>query len=370
MSKTTALLIILLVGTLTTTCFTQQWTVKYGRLPSGDNLSSDNKAYSIAAGDNGCVYVAGYTGALDVSSICLVKYGPNGDTLWTRVFPEGIQNNENKAYAVTIDHQWDIIVTGFITSETNGADIITRKYDPDGNLIWSEPFNGLGNGDDKAYAITVDSYDNIYITGFTTGYQGTDYVTIRYDSDGTRHWVTTSDGPMHSDTATSITMVGDNLVAVTGCMKSSSNNMEIVTYVYNSNTGEQARKKEYSGNSNGDSKGNAITSDNQGNVYVTGYTTGSTTGKDIAILKIDPDGNLTAIQPVDISGYDDIGNSIGLSGNGDVLVTGVTSAGDITTDNYITLSYSSDGISQWRKICNGTGDNTDIAYKMAVSTTA
>ena len=35
--------------------------------------------------------------------------------------------------------------------------------------LWTNRYNGPGNGDDYAYAVAVDGSDNVIVTGYSTG---------------------------------------------------------------------------------------------------------------------------------------------------------------------------------------------------------
>jgi hypothetical protein len=358
MSKSIKILIILLFGVMSKTCFAQ---------------ISESGAYSIAAGDSGQSYIAGFSGTTTESNMCIAKYDLNGDTLWTRLFGGGIGNVENKAYAITIDKQWNIIVTGYITTVT-GPHIATLKYDPQGNMLWSQIFVGTGNSGDKAYAITLDSYNNIYITGYTTSVNnGKDYVTIKYDPNGDSLWVKTYDGPGHSDDiATSIVMAGDNHVVVTGSSRNSSNSgsEDIATIEYNTSDGSTAwGVQRYNGSGNAEDKGNAVIADLSGNIYVTGYSTGYNSRINLTTISYNSTGTETWIA-IDSTGLINRGNSISISPNNNtVFVTGTTSSSILeTTVNYLTECYnSSDGSLAWNKTYASSTNGTDVAHKIAVS---
>ncbi|MFI5143990.1 MAG: SBBP repeat-containing protein [Ignavibacteria bacterium] len=362
MFKLLKILTILLLGALNGTVYTQ-WSSQYEGHFTGDQPSTESVAYSIAA-DSGYSYVVGYTSDMTGSSMCIVKYDVNGDTVWTSSFNGGEgQFIENKAYAVVVDKLRNVIITGYATTP-NGIDIATVKYSPSGVEQWARYYNDSLNLDDKAYAITLDAFNNIYITGYTTVSQNeTQYIVIKYYQNGDSAWTRLGEG--HHDTATSITMVGNNYVAITGRSLNNSSIPDIVTVLYDANTGDQIWSSALGLSANIDAKGNAITSDAYGNVYVTGYVTQPESGKDIVVIKYNTDGFLW--EKTFEGNFDDIGNSIGLSAYGDVIVTGTTAASDGST-NYLTASYNSTGDLEWQKGYNGPGNATDVAYKMAVST--
>ena len=361
MFKLLKILTILLVGALSGTVFAQ-WSSQYEGHMRGDAPSTESMAYSIAA-DSGYSYVTGYTADVSGSTMCLVKYDLYGDTVWTSSFNGGGQILENKAYAVVVDKLRNIFITGYATT-ADGIDIATLKYSQSGTQQWAEYYNDPLNLDDKAYAITLDSYNNVYITGYTTvSADETKYIIIKYDQNGNQLWKSFGDG--NHDTATSITMVGDNYVAITGRGLNNSNIYDIVTVLYNANTGDKIWSSALGLNSSTDARGNAITSDGNGNIYVTGYVRQPETGKDIAIIKYDLNGN--AWTQTFNGAFNDVGNSIGLSAYGDVLITGTTLTEDSST-NYLTASYSASGNLNWQKGYNGPGGSTDIANKMVVST--
>ena len=106
--------------------------------------------------------------------------------------------------------------------------------------------------------------------------------------------------------------------------------------------------------------------DGSGNVYVTGYSTGSGTFKDYTTIKYNSSGNQQWVARYDGSdNYDDGAGSIALDDSGNVYVTG-TSSGSGTSSDYATIKYNSSGAQQWVARYNGPGNSDDYASSMAV----
>ena len=85
------------------------------------------------------------------------------------------------ATSLAVDQANDVYVTGYSPGTNSGNDIVTIKYDNNGNQIWLQRYNGPGNGNDAGNAIAVDALGNVYVTGYdTTAAGGTEMVTIKY----------------------------------------------------------------------------------------------------------------------------------------------------------------------------------------------
>jgi hypothetical protein len=83
--------------------------------------------------------------------------------------------------AIAVDQSNNVYVTGYSPGTNSTNDIVTIKYDNDGNQIWVQRYNGTGTGDDRANAIAVDANGNVYVTGYeSTTAGGTEMVTIKY----------------------------------------------------------------------------------------------------------------------------------------------------------------------------------------------
>ena len=97
--------------------------------------------------------------------------------------------------AVAVDGNGNVIVTGYSTGIGSDFDYATIKYSSAGVPLWTNRYNGPGNGDDYAFAVAVDGSDNVYVTGNSTGSgSGCDYATIKYSSAGVPLWTNRYNG--------------------------------------------------------------------------------------------------------------------------------------------------------------------------------
>ena len=121
----------------------------------------------------------------------------------------------------------------------------------------------------------------------------------------------------------------------------------------------------YDGQGNGD-WANDITIDNSGNVYVTGTSFGSVTGRDYATVKYNALGlEEWAILYNGPGNSADNSNAIGLDNSGNVYVTG-QSVGSGTNSDYATIKYNTSGVQEWIARYTSPGSNSDIARAMVV----
>ncbi len=256
---------------------------------------------------------------------------------------------------VSTDAGGNVYITGFFYSDsiTFGSTILTNKghhdiyltkYDSNGTVLWAK--SAGGTDPDYAYSVATDAAGNVYLTGYfyspsitfgstvlTNGGAFGDIFITKYDSNGTVLWAK-SEGGISDDVAYS------------------------------------------------------VSTDNWGNVYVTGFfysdsiTFGSTilTNKghnDIYLTKYDSNG--TVLWAKSAGGTDDDRvNSVSIDEEGNVFITGyfwspsitfssttLTNAGAGYADIFIT-KYDSTGTVLWAESAGGTIHD----YAISVSTDA
>ncbi len=127
---------------------------------------------------------------LFVSAIFFLSFGSavsqcvNVYNCWIKHY-NGTANNADRLNDIEVS---SISGNAFATGETRNAfgahsDFVTIKYNPEGDTLWSRVYNGTGDGPDIAYSIAIDNQENVYVTGESkgTGSTGQDFVTIKYN---------------------------------------------------------------------------------------------------------------------------------------------------------------------------------------------
>jgi hypothetical protein len=287
---------------------------------------------------------------------------------WVRRY-NGPGNGHDSAYALAVDGLGNVYVTGGSRGDGTEDDYATIKYNAAGTLQWVRRYNGPGNGHDSAYALAVDGLGNVYVTGQSFGSGSKDdYATIKYDTNGKVQWVRRFNGPASaSDVATALALDSLGNVYVTGYATGSNKTYDYATVKYDAN-GNRKWVCAYDGPGKGNDFAFALAVDSLGNVYVTGQSAGLTTGPDYATLKYDTNGALKWVRrhsgPVTIMGSFDRANALALHGGG-VYVTGASVSSDFDTD-YVTLLYDTNGNLKWKWRYNGPANGMDEASALAV----
>jgi uncharacterized delta-60 repeat protein len=337
-----------------------QWASRYDGPSGGDDIVS-----AIATDAAGNVYVTGYSydssGA--TSEFATVKYDPAGGQAWVGRYA-GLLESNNFAFALAVSNSGDVFVTGTAGDSSGAAyDYLTTKYNSGGAEQWNARYSGSGDGGDFANAVAVDSSGNAYVTGASdeSSARGYDYGTLKYAGNGTKLWIAKYNGTgSDDDDATDIAVDASGSVTVTGSSLGSITSYDYATVRYGS-AGAQAWVKRFNGTANDDDTPSSMALDASGNVYVTGYTTGTGTGTDYATLKYTPGGvqQWAAVYNGPSSGADQA-TGIVADAFGNVTVTGF-SDGIGTMHDIATLGYDSLGNQKWSARFDGSSSGQDEA---------
>jgi hypothetical protein len=336
--------------------------------PSNGNDGSN----AVTIDGAGNTYVTGYsTGIGSMRDITTLKYNSSGRLVWSRTY-NGLSNNEDEAYAITIDNSGNIYVGGYTTDILSGRDIIVIKYNNNGVQQWVEKYNGPGFSSDEAYAITVDGLGNPIVTGYSFDLVlGAQMTLIKYNTSGNMQWLELYNAEIGSgaDVAYAITVDAANDIYITGYSEltigDSPSGKDMVT-VKVSAAGVRKWVKKFDAE-NSDDEAYSIAVDDYDNVFITGYTSGEN-GKDYTTIKYDRNGNQKWKKTYNnqSANSDDIPSKLIIDEDGDVVVTGSSkSSNSAGKEDYLTIKYNNwDGRQEFATRYNDASNNSDKAYSL------
>jgi len=172
------------------------------KMSSSPVVSNSNKTFSVTTSDN-FSYSTTYkirvtTGVKDTSENSMANTyetssGFHTDT-WSGTQQLG-SSSVDLGSGVTVDNSSNIYVTGETqggldgNTSSGGADIFLVKYNSSGTKQWTQQLGTSSS--ESGYGVTVDSSNNIYVTGYTSGgLDGntnsgeSDIFLVKYNSDG------------------------------------------------------------------------------------------------------------------------------------------------------------------------------------------
>lgn len=247
----------------------EQWINTY----DNPDMNDIDIANSMALDGSGNIYVTGYSiGNGSSEDYATVKYNSAGDELWVRRY-NGTGNDYDITSGLAIDEAGNVIVTGYSLGIGSSEDYATIKYDPQGNILWDNRYNGSSNSYDISTSITADNLGNVYVTGYSyDDINSEDYATIKYSPDGQQEWISIYNGTGGDfDIATSVKADAKGDIYVTGYSYDFDTKENYATVKYNS-AGDEQWVEIFNGESNGSDIASSLISDVNDNIYVTGYS--------------------------------------------------------------------------------------------------
>jgi uncharacterized delta-60 repeat protein len=255
-----------------------------------------------------------------------------------------------RAYACTVDSSGNFYVTGYSTT----SEVLIAKYNNSGTIQWQRNIGGADTNIDFGAGIAVDSSGNVYVNGYTqnatTSY---DLLIVKYNSSGTLQWQRTLAGPSTGgDYGYGCAVDSSGNVYITGFTNSAgAGSNDILIAKYNTSGTLQWQRTLGSGSSD---VGYGIAVDSSGNVYVSGASGSS---PNIVITKYNTSGTIQWQNFLGngVTTGNDLSWGSAVDSSGNVYITGYTQA----TSNLLVAKYDTSGAYQWQRIFNTASTEGD-----------
>src|ERR1035437_1744632 len=299
------------------------------------------------------------------------------DCIWAKSAGGKLSDYGN---SISTDHSGNVYVIGDFNSDSMlfGSTIIYHyfnpiysntffaKYDINGNVLWAKSIGSVGNANTEGYGVTTDNDDNVYITGYfegdsisfgnitlynsSTGEQN--LYLVKYDSSGNVLWAKNPGGVYNE--GLSVTTDLNNNIFITGYFQDNTISFDSDT-LYLSVTWGYSDLFLFKFDSNGNTLwgrsaggnywewGDGLSTDYNGNIYLTGYFSSDTSyfdtiivinnyisniaggNDDMFLAKYDSSGNIKWVKSAGGNGISS-GKSLSCDGNGNIYVGGVFNA--------------------------------------------
>ena len=285
--------------------------------------NGDDTGNSITTDANGKILVTGYSrNSSSDDDMVIWRYNGNG-TLDTTFDTDGIVVHDNAAggngfdtgFSITTDSNGKILVAGW-SYNTSDPDMVIWRYNGNGTLDTTFDTDGIvvhnnaagGNGNDGGYSITTNANGKILVTGYSYNGINNDMVIWRYNGNGTLDTsfnpggvipgIVVNDGAAGGnghDEGYSITTDANGKILVAGYSYNTSSDSDMVIWRYNSDgtldttfdtDGIVVHNNAAGGN--GRDKGKSITTNANGKILVTGYSTNISGNYDMVIWRYMP----------------------------------------------------------------------------------
>lgn len=330
-----------------TTTFANSYEFYGGKSTAGNNIP-----YAMVTDAQGNTYVTGASSneSQPAGDFFTMKISPQGAILWQVRIPAAKYAVEY-GMKLLLDADGNLAVTG-LKWNGNDMDIRTVKYSPDGVQLWESIFNSPNKGIDTPSAMKSGTDGAIYITGISWSGSSVDYITLKYNKDGTLSWQARNNGPgaesWNETTAIAIDNTGN--VIVTGYSPRTDGWLNYHTVKYSAN-GTQLWAQDYNYASIDpenpsevtNSIPRAVTTDSDNNIYVTGIFD-DFLGR-IGTIKYNAAGEQQWVATYKTEGEKTQGWQIALRNN--KLYVAGTHNGNFANNGNVLLSYEPDGTQNW-----------------------
>lgn len=330
----------------------------YGDVLWVETIGGDttDKAYGIVIDKYGFIAIAGFTGSFgENGDSWTLLLRSDGSVLWQKVLGG---NDTDCFYDVAVDENGYFVFVGYTASFGSGSyDVWVVKIDLTGRILWQKAIGGSGS--DIGYAVTVTKDNNIVVVGSTNSVDtGTmDLLILKLSEDGSIIWEKIISTPKN-DYGRDVAVDNDGNIYVTGFSTDRETGESDIIVLKLTSTGELVWFKEITGSE--DERGNAITVLPDGSLVVVGFTSSWGVGYiDMFIARIASTGSIVWARTFGLWFSDDIATDVAISPNNNIVVTGYNSTPGLTDDAWL-LELSQDGSLLW-SIVFGWGGNDRVS---------
>jgi len=294
----------------------------------------------------------------DCSSICTIPFAE----LWTVTYDGGDADSANHAL---FDAEGNVYVLGSTQVTGQGRDLWLRQYTAEGREGWTWTYNGVFGDDDIGRRMAWLDGDIVIVGSETTELTGEDVLVLRLaTADQTVVWSQTiagasSDPTDNDDFGTSITVDADGNVLVAAAMRVDMQEYDMALRKLDPDGNELWLHEYDNPDFHGSDVPDVVLADPNGDIYLAGDTEISAFENDGWVRKLDTDGNEQWTETIAVVGL----SNGALDPDGNVVLVGLDNP---TNLNIWVAKYDPDFTQLGTDQHDGPSGSFDVGFGVAV----
>ncbi len=308
----------------------------------------DNDRATALFYDGTHIYVAGRFNNGDDDDIMLRKYNSSGNELWSRLYSTP-EHDRVEAMTGNTNGVW---IAG---RSKDGADYDVKllKYDSAGNLMENQAYVASSGGESRPNDIMLLDSD-VYVTGYEENNGQEDLLLLKYNSAAVLQWAATYAGSGNgNDEGEVLGLSNDNKVLVAGRNFEIDEHYNGLLQKYNA-IGVAEFTSIYATKGDNQDKMTDMAVGNNGNIYYTGFSYEFGEKRNMLTLMKDAQGNVLWSRMLNsIDNEDDEGVAITTDDLGNCYVTGYLD------NDIVVVKYNSIGDKVWEYNYDGAAMDED-----------
>jgi hypothetical protein len=354
---------------------------------NGIAVDPAGNVYTVGTFQNSITFLGVTYHAVETRDIYLTKYDTDGNALWFKHIV-GSGSGET-AFAIAADSKGNAYITGLFDNEitfdsytfTSSVhdDMFFVKFDPQGNVVWAKQIGGASTSTTPRGMI-VDREDNIFVTGEYSGALVLDGVTLnhtppysdffvaKYSANGVIQMAFRVDNTGITGVCRRVDVDTDGNIVITGSFRNTliAGPITLTSTHPNSTQSEDIFVLKFTGagvplwgrSAGGSTAGRdsfAVTTDEEGNVFIGGYylddldvgnsivlTTPTYLGRSAFLVKYSQDGDVEWARKADWAGSGGIMTALHVVSNQEIYAVGGSALGRYSQDG-VNLEVISSG---------------------------
>lgn len=259
----------------------------------GGSALLDDTAWDVVVGADDHPVVTGLvvdSGDQAFAITCKLN-GATGGTIWENQLPDAVHDLTKTGAWLVVQDNGDVVLCERVFGGS-GYDVLLERYaEADGDLVWTMRYDGPTHGGDDPRQMIRDAVGDLIVVGVQDTAWNYNYMVLKFAAaSGEVLWQAPGyDGPPGwYDVANCVTIGSGGEIVVSGASDGGGSSWDIATVAYDPASGLPRWTHRFDGIDSQTDEARDLRVAADGLIFVTGYTYGATTGKDLLVYRLTP----------------------------------------------------------------------------------